>query len=653
MATKNRSIIDKLFDPHPEYPRLLAGAHRRRVTPLGAPALIRHVAFWNPASKDDQGTSGTPLGDRKAEPAAFAERAKSADAAIAAVYDRLRDRSENPDSGITSLSTNSHLEVGGAELMVLFATVLDSDGAPAGDCPEGVSPDSYRSIKISFLWHGLQVTLSFELHTEFLCLTTIIDVSRPLTERGLKKEQAKHGPLFGKVCEKLFAFTRIGAASAASCRALHDFLYHTVWNSLAKEVLAPLTEARLGTKFVDFRGLVVGTARDEAEGMRIARPFARMASQHGTGERDSLCDPKSFDKLWKFVTCTQPKDTEFTLSRFLENRAFYATALGSQLQFLTHGMAKPLYYLLYEDTLNAWQLGRLIYRVHRAGTARIAAIMHFADLRQANQIVTDAESLLEKAIYSDSEAPDEEDEAKSRNILRQKNKEVENRLSDLGKLTLDGTLEYRIERSRYYARQFFTVADSLRIARVGGYQQYLEFVIQRLGPVFEYIDSLGRRYERVQHDRALLLGRMQTLDSLYQEKAVSRAQRIADFALSCVLIPYYVAAVASHALEHLLNPQLVWVAALVFGTIMFVLIRLPHHYLPLFQAGPSRRFATAIAAAIVLTFAVDQVFGFPPPDAPAADPAARGKPAVEPRPARVGEAPVSTAGSEPREQGRP
>jgi hypothetical protein len=607
------SVLETLFEPHPEYRRLQAGAHRRRVTPLGAPALIRHVAFWNPSQSQEAGGGTTQSRQFEPEPAAFAKRGRDADDAIVDLYRSLLAQSANADTYVSDVVTNSHVADGDRQALVLFTRVVDDDGNDLTEVPQGVAADSYRSIKISFFWHGLKTIFSFELHTEYLCLTVIIDASRRLPFTEIRRLGARPGPIFEKVRDKLKAFRDVGSASTKQCHAWHDFFYHVIWNSLAREALEPLARHSLGKKFIDFRGVVVGTDREEAEGRRIAPPFVREQSVRGTGERAPLCDPKSFDNLWKFVTCTQPKDTEFTLSRFLDKHAFYATALGSQLQSLSDRVPRPLYYLLYEDTLNPWQLGRLIYRVHRAGMARIAAIMHFEQLRTANQIVTEVESKLENVIFADSdeEGETENEEVRSRNKLRQKYEEAEARLADLSRLTLDGTLEYRIERSRYYVEQFFTVAKSLRIERVSGYQQYMEFVVQRLGPVFEYIDSLGRRYQRVQKDRALLLGRIQALDSYYQEQAVSRAQQIADFALSCVLIPYYVAAVLSHAVVGLFHPQLVWIGAAFFGLVMLLLIRLPRRYIPVLQARLWRRFATALVAAVILTFATDRLLEFP------------------------------------------
>jgi hypothetical protein len=209
----------------------------------------------------------------------------------------------------------------------------------------------------------------------------------------------------------------------------------------------------------------------------------------------------------------------------------------------------PLCYLVLEDTLNTWQLGRLIYRMHRAGTARVAAMMHFDQIQRADEILSRVEYKLEKSLDSSRELaePDEELENQARAALRVSNREVEIELRKIAALDLDGSLDYRIERSRYYVSQFNRITKSLRIKRVHGFQTYVEFVQQRLGPVFEYIDRIGSRHARVQSDRGLLLRRLMSLEALYEERFISRTQRVADGALYGILGPYYLISIVDHA----------------------------------------------------------------------------------------------------------
>jgi hypothetical protein len=608
-------IGDDLFGPHPEYPRLLAGAHRRRPVPLGGPALVRHVAFWRPPpppvmSKGEAGTQGQDEWEKE-DPPAITDRAIRADEWIAEIYRNLKRLEEIPGPApmISKVTSNSEVDVNGVPVVVLFRCAMNRDTGVTRASP--VRPDSYRTIKIAFVWRGMPTTLSFELHTEFLTLTGAIDLSCERSPPQIEIDRQRFGPVFASTHDKLMQFENMDGRSLDQCEELHEFVYYEIWNSFSRDILEAARSHTndLGTKFIDFRGLVLSAAPDKNR-VRIRPPFARPDDARDTGkERGPLCRIGEFDKLWSFIRCTQLEDTEFTISRFLGNRAFYATALGSQQRAMLEGVGRPLCYLLYEDTINSWQLGRLIYRIHRAGTARIAAIVHFDELRNANHVLTEVERELETANALLAGAPSQsaatDDGSGFRIELRESYKSVEERLGAISGLQLDGTLESRIERSRYYVKQFTSATDGLRIRRVSGFQRYDEFVLQRLGPVFAYIDSLGRRYTRVQNDRVILLGRIQSYDAQFNQETVARAQRLADLALSCVLIPYYGGYVISHAIPDILAEDgWIWTAAFLFGSIMFLFLKWDY----LFGANPPRflatlpsRYLTALLLSIFIT----------------------------------------------------
>ncbi|MEA3033282.1 MAG: hypothetical protein QOH86_1298 [Sphingomonadales bacterium] len=445
--------------------------------------------------------------------------------------------------------------------------------------------------------------------------------------------QRKHGKPFNDVYQGLLTLCFIKAASLQECKLLHKSLYEGIWTRFGREILRPmkLHEDTVGQKFADFRGVVLG-ARGNPRRRAVSKPFSGSgAADAGTGkERKSRCDIKEFDRLWQFITCAQGSDTEFTISRFLDGRAFYATALGAQSRTVIEGTGKPLSYLLYEDTLNAWQLGRVIYRVHRAGTARMAAIMHFEELRLANHYLSQIEGRVEDANSALGDASGENTAGENlRDSLRRLYKKVEDQLGKIADLQLDGALEARIERSRYYVRQFAGMARALRIGRVHGFQPYDEFVMQRMGPSFDYVDTVGGKYVRVQTDRSILLNRIQTLDSQYNQEIVSRAQHIADLALSCVLVPYYAGSVISHAVPS--RQHFIWITALSFGLIMFFMLRFLGDWgSALAKLGLAKRFVIAFILALVSALIIQMVFGVgePPPQAHAATAASEVTPSI-------------------------
>lgn len=578
---------DPFYTTHCNYGDLVAAAHRRRVTAIGAPALTRHLVFWNPIDRPNP--EGRPDGaDTHPFEAEYSRNRRiQADRLVAAIYRILLDRFRT--GRITKLRVGESPATGGDDLVPLFfAWMSQRDGKIRARPPHAAPADSYRALKICFEWQGLRTVLSMELHVEFLTLTAIIDLSRPRS--GDRIGEPDLASCMATI-ERLFDS---GVEDEKPWRACHKVVYYDVWNAFEQLIFeAPgidgLKKSRGVShpqRFVDFRGLIlaVDSSQDGVSGPHpepcVPRPLRRAFSRmphRGTGnERPAACGTHEFDRIWPFLKSGFDEETtEFTLSRYLGNRAFFATALAEQRGMVPEPGSGPLCYLILEDTLNTWQLGRLVYRIHRAGTARVAAAMHFASLREADGILARIEQKLQHSLKRATplRGQDEEEEHQARRSLRLANDEIESELATLSTDRFDGSLEYRIDRSRYYLSQFNRIAKSLRIRRVHGFQTYVEFVQQRLGPIFEYIDRIGQHHARVQGDRGILLRRLLTLEALYEERSISRAQRVADGALFGILGPYYLMSLVEHA--ELPGRLFLWQASVVYCLcyLSFVMLR--------------------------------------------------------------------------------
>lgn len=589
------------FRLHSDYPRLIAGAHRRRVTPMGAPALVRHLVFWKPpdqpgaseALEDPDAQAETEIAATSAQPtkeqaASMARRrALGFDQAIALVYHRLKLSARGRYPTIASIVPNSIVD--GTDLILLFESAADGIGV-LQPVPAGWEADSYRTIAIEFRWRHLPVTLSFELHTEFMTITSIIDISRDTDRIDLKqsKSYATARSIVTGLTDLADQATLGQLSKDRSCKPFHRQLYIDVWEEFEQALLSPLHgegQTSIGAKIVDFRGLVLGAGKEPGS---FAPPFKRAA---GVGDqemgptRDPACSENGLAKIWPLLTCELSRGTEFTVSSILGGCAYFATALGDQSAVKTEAHRHPIYYFIYEDTFSPAQLGRLIYRLHRAGTSRIAAAMHYWRIRAVSERLARVDDLLDRQLGSRGSVWQRTGPGRTGGDgeyeINRRYFEVEKRLLRIARLDFDGPLDYRIERSRYYANQFERVAKSLRVDRVGGYQPYIEFVHQRFGPVFDDIDRIGTRYARVQQKRSLLYRRMQISETIRQEnaigestKAIEKFQDLADIALSCVLGPYYLAYILANALGGWIDPQALWISALVFGISMGMAISL-------------------------------------------------------------------------------
>jgi hypothetical protein len=432
-------------------------------------------------------------------------------------------------------------------------------------------------VKLLFNWHGTAVTLAFENHTEFVTATTVIDCSNG-RQAGEIEALRQTDKFFGELYQSL---SSLNAAidEVDACVRVREFLYDNVWERFQAEILEVARRRKLqfGSQIADFRGLIIGThypSRDPHHAKDLGEPaFAAPFSRPGTDADQNIGDKRrggmsdvDFGSLLKVLNCGISTDTEITVSRFLDDRALYATALGEQSGLEQQSASVPLCYLMFEDCANRWQLGRLVNRINFAGTYRVVAAMHFEALREVGGVLLRAGTRLENALGRSLDDRDGDEEAIKdlRQLVRADYQAVEAPLAELPSKDVDGPIYARIERSRFYVSQFRHLAGALRIRRVDGFQQYDEFVLQKIGPVYEYIDRLGRRYSQVQKDRSLLLRRLQALDALYEERVISKAQRVADVALLCILGPYYFGSLAAHVAEHL-APRLEWMVWLSVG----------------------------------------------------------------------------------------
>jgi hypothetical protein len=145
-------------------------------------------------------------------------------------------------------------------------------------------------------------------------------------------------------------------------------------------------------------------------------------------------------------------------------------------------------------------------------------------------------------------------------------KSIENAHKQFNSITADFMnngncdLAYRIGRSRHYVGQVRSNVEFLRIKRLEGYQPYDQFVERRLGGEFDFIDSLGGRYERAANNISMLDQNYLSIET--ERVAIDTAdiqegtygiQKAGEFASLAFLVPYYV----SHILAQILPESVV------------------------------------------------------------------------------------------------
>jgi hypothetical protein len=156
--------------------------------------------------------------------------------------------------------------------------------------------------------------------------------------------------------------------------------------------------------------------------------------------------------------------------------------------------------------------------------------------------------------------------AASAERITEKLPSFEQRLAEIGQGMKDktrhiiGGLAYRVERSRYYQGQFDGLVRDLGVEPIEGYPTYDWAVRRRLGGIYDFINTVGRRYERLQQmvgrlDRQVRTSKLLILQSELKDYSaeIDKIQEKAEKAFFFVLFPYYTSSFLLHAFgeEHM------------------------------------------------------------------------------------------------------
>lgn len=528
---------------HDQYQLRISGAHQRRTLPITAPTLVRHLCLWQSFTKGDEDTEEV-------------DYTKIEDELIAAIYHKLlesndilpKQRSGTQSGGYKNLLKGRFIKQNDSRVTPLFRSLMTDGGTLIGhDCQDhrqdGNCPSRFRTIIFEFIWSKASCAIQFESYIDYLAITFTAAVPKSA----------------GKVHDNIIAaLQRLLTPDASPNYALSNLLYEQFWDEFDKKLLAISADGDFGRRVADFRGLIVDDSclpHSGSTGASIA-PNGKL-------------DP-NLNRLWELTASYSSRNSEFTASTMIDNQALFATNMGANLNGSSGGSSggsSTIRYLLFSKLDNPHQLGRLVSKLHRAGSARIAAAMHFEQLNLVGKALRKVEAALEKGLFPSTDTQEQ-------GRLQAIKSMAENAIPHVD---VDGSIPYRVERSRHYAAEFETVVKGLRIGRVPGFQPYDEFVRQRMQSAFDYIAGVGSRYALVQSGISELYRREQISQGLSYTNAIEKAQKTADIALWAVLAPYYAGSTASHLVGHHVPEWfsiLLWLsfiaAGLMFATYLIV-----------------------------------------------------------------------------------
>jgi hypothetical protein len=502
-TTADRSSPED-FGHHHDYPALMVGARRKAVPPLAAPGINRQVGIWVPDKL---------MLERK-------EWISHIEEFFSELYYHLHESGCNPatphlrakigdEHPRLYLIHNSYsLQRGGERLPIAGA--------------EGQTTRHQRFL-LSFTWRSAPVDVLIELFDEYFTLSTSVDLSR--RSAAQKPEPPDWpGPMLERAIETFYRLTyarydeiktnRVAAVTDSQQEELagaFDVIYYRVWKALYQHMFpSPLaTRAEtLGRAFADLRSFVASRERpDFADARKNNRPLDEAIGNGRFRGNDAI---RCVDAVRPFmeadawlhrdadqVQCPEPR--EFTFTPVVDERFIYGSALGAPpCHFQDRPM--PVAYILLAANNCPSEIGLLVDGVNTLGTTRLAALYDFPHLMNAALELRELEGSISE-VRRVADAPQADAEiARRLPAFSQRLAEIEQGIpkkSDDRHPQIVGGLPFRVERSRYYQRQFRGLVRGLRIGRIQGFLTYDEAVARRLGGIYQLIDTVGLRHERL------------------------------------------------------------------------------------------------------------------------------------------------------------
>jgi Protein of unknown function (DUF3422) len=621
----------------------MGGARRKPALPIAGPAVAWHLAFWMPRELALQHGAWVQEIERY----------------ILALYHHL-------DSLSCSPRTRSYQRVSATlQLLNNIYDVRDVKGTK----PIAIRAQAprYQMFRVKFVYGLTPAYITFELHDEYFTICVNIDLAWKVETRA--STNAEHSQSIQRLSEAVYLFSQAAeqqyeraekgdsepfkqAARAAFVQP-YDRIYYQVWDDFFEAIFrkpyAEVDVEKLGKKFADFRGF----AATVGQATFITTPgcFAQEKSlKHRVGsetfsQSDALNRVDALLPWLKadegFQSADESKDAdrtepiEFTFTTFLDHRVIYATALGGQLSRFRNAQA-PVTYMMLARNQAHWQLGRCVDRIHTLGTLRLAALYDLRSLINAGFGLRKIDQRLDERVSVPLTEAQLGHSQIDRDTLRKAMRHLSRLSLQLTRAGLQasntdkhariaGGLAHRVERSNYYRKQFERVANELRDHRIEGFPRYAEAVNRRLGGVYELIEMIGSRFERLQEKVDLNTQQLRAAESIVmqdairgqqvetnrQTRTITKVQQIAELGFFVLLAPYYAYTMLLHAIERwritTIFPEIdksLWIGSVFAGVSAAAYLALTRRF-PLISAAKRLLLLLALVAwAVISTLAI-------------------------------------------------
>jgi len=641
MVQTSAGPIVTALDYHDGYLAAMGGAHRKPVPQLGTPAISHHIGYraphgmerrmWVAAVEQFCWRLWAGLQEKCGRGDCWSPNAECN-------LLHLFDKTYEPDEKIpgTWKPAGPQLQIHeDHHRVVVFSCIWQT-----------------LPISLSIELHTEYFTL-----TAYIDLSTkrndgsLLSEAKPGTSRDLcwyVRQLSRRLPLYEADLESWVSndadkYRRLRSAFRKVMWRSYDQIYFRVWHQLYRSLFAPafarvMPRIDQKTAFADFRGFVFTATELNRQTPAAAgnyrlymnepgwNPWPRRLSDDIGADsfRESRVTQRTIETIWPFLTSDpefredasdlpfRGRKTEYTISRFLGNRYLYATALGPQVP----NQQRPLCYLVIAASGHRWQTGRLLDRINHLGSVRLAALWDLRAIDEASEDLRAAGKLFHDISTKLADLPTREEHRDNLAIVREEFGTANNLLARAAALAskqpagageyhvsnedlsrspaVQEGLDYRIERSRYYSKQFRDGVEVLRIRRIEGFQPYDQFVLQRLASAYEFIDMVGLRHQRLRELATSVNQQILAERQHMVQLSIREIQGAAELFFFLFLFPYYLGSVLKASKLYLFVPWLtsedrLFVATIIMGVFLAAV----------FRHGPTLRLVMRLAKGLL------------------------------------------------------
>lgn len=487
--------LEPAHNPHPAAPPRLS-----------VPALNFHQAWWFP-----QGDKG-----------------RSSALAVGILCEQIRKLVQRCNAGDSAVHIDK-IDGRPVTTPVTHFGILGNKVAVGSESSASASANlsDVGHFVMSLRWDDMPVRLSIAVHSEyftltlwsmFVCKVHPDDPGPDASREACGNEEKRHalGRLWAEV---LKAGGRWLHPDFKPCQRLEiagaaKKLYDAHNNELFAKIFPPVdwNAALEGyTPFADFRSIILPSA-------------LRLNGEVATGEREIARPGPVLDSMADIFNAVNVASNrplpELMGSLFLDGRVAYVSSLGAhhlEQQGASEGRALPARYLMYAEDVCRWQLGRLVERLNSLGTYRLAAVR---DMQSLNQVSDGLRAIGKKL---DDVALTDEEKVNATFLAQYDEFNGLSRLKGVAEHFNRDGVSFRIERARFYMKAFDRLVPDLRNRDMQGFQSYPDFVRRRYGGLWDRIDRIGVRHERLAKRLDYLSNHRQTLQLAKSAEALSRS----------------------------------------------------------------------------------------------------------------------------------